>query len=95
MTSYLTSANLSDLADHAAADWSAEEIQTAAETVRRLHSPDRRPRTRTKLWGLMPRLRRNRAVCMYCGDVYPCITHRYATQLSSAGRIATSNRPQP
>ena len=87
MNEQVPPATLSGLADRSAADWSAEEIQRAAEGARRLHSPDREPRTRTKWWGVMPRLRRNHALCMYCGDAYPCITHRYATQLSSAGRL--------
>jgi hypothetical protein len=39
---------------------------------------------------VVPWLHRNDAVCLECGGTYPCITHRYATQLLSAGRISTA-----
>jgi hypothetical protein len=79
--------DLSDLMDKSAEEWSAPEIQSAARTAMQLHAPDREPLTWIKRFGVLPWLHRNDAVCRECGGTYPCITHRYATQLLSAGRI--------
>jgi hypothetical protein len=77
---------LSELTDQSAAEWSVREIRTAARAALQIHAPDRQPLTRIKRWGL-PWLLRNHAECRQCGAAYPCITHRYATQLLSAGRL--------
>ena len=79
--------DLSDLMAKSAEEWSAPEIQSAARTALQLHAPDREPLTWIKRFGVLPWLHRNDAVCRECGGTYPCITHRYATQLLSAGRI--------
>jgi hypothetical protein len=83
--------DLSALMDKSAEEWSAPEIQSAARSALQLHAPDRQPLTWIKRFGILPWLHRNAAVCLHCGGTYPCITHRYATQLLSAGRytIAT------
>jgi hypothetical protein len=78
--------DLSALLDKSAEDWSAPEIQGAARSALKLHAPDREPLTWIKRFGILPWLHRNDAVCQHCGGTYPCITHRYATQLLSAGR---------
>src|SRR6266540_2242358 len=78
--------DLSALMDKSAEEWSAPEIQGAARSALQLHAPDREPLTWIKRFGIVPWLHRNDAVCLHCGDSYPCITHRYATQLLSAGR---------
>jgi hypothetical protein len=85
--------DLHALMDKSAEEWSAPEIQNAARDVLRLHAPDREPLTRMKRFGVLPWLHRNDAVCLHCGETYPCITHRYATQLLSAGRISTTRGP--
>jgi hypothetical protein len=82
--------DLSQLMDKSAEEWSAPEIQDAARTALQLHAPDREPLTRMKRFGVLPWLHRNDAVCRECGGSYPCITHRYATQLLSAGRIPST-----
>lgn len=82
--------DLSQLMDKSAEEWSAPEIQSAARTAMQLHAPDREPLTWIKRFGVLPWLHRNDAVCRECGGTYPCITHRYATQLLSAGRITTT-----
>ncbi|MEV8377431.1 hypothetical protein AB0P21_32125 [Kribbella sp. NPDC056861] len=82
--------DLSDLMDKSAEEWSAPEIQEAARSALQLHAPDREPLTKIKRFGVLPWLHRNHAVCLECGGTYPCITHRYATQLLSAGRIHNS-----
>jgi len=89
--------DLSALMDKSAEEWSAPEIQDAARSALQLHAPDREPLTWIKRFGILPWLRRNDAVCLHCGDAYPCITHRYATQLLSAGRytIATPGHADP
>jgi hypothetical protein len=84
--------DLSELMDKSAEEWSAPEIQSAARSAMRLHAPDREPLTWIKRFGVLPWLHRNDAVCLHCGGTYPCITHRYATQLLSAGRV-TMSRP--
>ena len=84
------SPDLSDLMDKSAEEWSAPEIQSAARSALKLHAPDREPLTWIKRFGVLPWLHRNDAVCQHCGGTYPCITHRYATQLLSAGRITTT-----
>ncbi len=78
--------DLSALMDKSAEDWSAPEIQDAARSALQQHAPDREPMTWIKRFGIVPWLHRNDAVCQDCGGTYPCITHRYATQLLSAGR---------
>jgi len=85
--------DLSALTDKSAEDWSAPEIQSAARSAMKLHAPDREPLTWIKRFGILPWLHRNDAVCQNCGGTYPCITHRYATQLLSAGRY-TIAKPQ-
>lgn len=85
--------DLSALMDKSAEEWSAPEIQDAARAALKLHAPDREPLTRTKRFGVVPWMHRNDAVCLHCGGTYPCITHRYATQLLSAGRISTTRGP--
>lgn len=85
--------DLSDLMDKSAEEWSAPEIQNAARSALQLHAPDREPLTWIKRFGVLPWLHRNDAVCRECGGTYPCITHRYATQLLSAGRITTTRTP--
>ena len=85
--------DLSALMDKSAEEWSAPEIQDAARAALRLHAPDREPLTWTKRLKVVPWLHRNDAVCRECGGTYPCITHRYATQLLSAGRITTTRTP--
>ncbi|TDU89825.1 hypothetical protein EV138_3402 [Kribbella voronezhensis] len=85
--------DLSDLMDKSAEEWSAPEIQDAARSAMQLHAPDREPLTWIKRFGVVPWLHRNDAVCRECGGTYPCITHRYATQLLSAGRITTTRPP--
>lgn len=82
--------DLTQLLDKSADEWSAPEIQDAARTALKLHAPDRAPLTWTKRFGVLPWLHRNAAVCQHCGGRYPCITHRYATQLLSAGRYSTT-----
>ena len=82
--------DLSQLMDKSAEEWSAPEIQDAARSALQLHAPDREPLTWIKRFGVLPWLHRNDAVCRECGGSYPCITHRYATQLLSAGRIPNS-----
>jgi hypothetical protein len=82
--------DLSQLMDKSAEEWSAPEIQDAARSALRVHAPDREPLTWIKRFGVLPWLHRNDAVCRECGGSYPCITHRYATQLLSAGRIPNS-----
>ena len=82
--------DLSQLMDKSAEEWSAPEIQSAARTAMQLHAPDREPLTWIKRFGVLPWLHRNDAVCRECGGTYPCITHRYATQLLSDGRITTT-----
>jgi len=84
--------DLSALMDKSAEDWSAPEIQSAARTALQMHAPDREPLTWVKRFGILPWLHRNDAVCLHCGGTYPCITHRYATQLLSAGRY-TMTKP--
>ena len=83
--------DLSALMDKSAEEWSAPEIQDAARAALRVHAPDREPLTWTKRLKVVPWLHRNDAVCLSCGGTYPCITHRYATQLLSAGRISTTS----
>jgi hypothetical protein len=90
MTHFVPTPNLSDLLDQSAAEWSAREIQRVARAALKTHAPDREPLTRVKHWGVLPWMRRNDAVCQHCGETYPCITHRYATQLLSAGRLPTT-----
>ncbi|WP_432943449.1 hypothetical protein ACQPXM_00205 [Kribbella sp. CA-253562] len=85
--------DLHALMDKSAEEWSAPEIQNAAREALQLHAPDREPLTRMKRFGVLPWLHRNDAVCLHCGATYPCITHRYATQLLSAGRISTTRGP--
>jgi hypothetical protein len=85
--------DLSALMDKSAEEWSAPEIQSAAREALILHAPDREPLTKTKRFGVLPWLHRNDALCQHCGGTYPCITHRYATQLLSAGRISTTRAP--
>lgn len=92
--------DLSALMDKSAEDWSAPEIQDAARAALQLHAPDREPLTWVKRFKFVPWLHRNDAVCLTCGGSYPCITHRYATQLLSAGRYTiargeTDPEPQP
>ena len=89
--------DLSALMNKSAEEWSAPEIQDAARAALRMHAPDREPLTWTKRLKVVPWLHRNDAVCLSCGGTYPCITHRYATQLLSAGRytIAKSGDPEP
>ena len=95
--------DLSALMDKSAEDWSAPEIQDAARSALRLHAPDREPLTWIKRFKFVPWLHRNDAVCLNCGGTSPCITHRYATQLLSAGRYtiakpdhsAADPEPQP
>jgi hypothetical protein len=87
------SPDLSELMDKSAEEWSAPEIQNAARSALRVHAPDREPLTWIKRFGVLPWLHRNDAVCRECGGTYPCITHRYATQLLSAGRITTTRAP--
>ncbi len=82
--------DLNQLMDKSAEEWSAPEIQDAARSALQLHAPDREPLTWIKRFGVLPWLHRNHAVCRECGGSYPCITHRYATQLLSAGRIPNS-----
>jgi len=82
--------DLNQLMDKSAEEWSAPEIQDAARSALQLHAPDREPLTWIKRFGVLPWLHRNDAVCRECGGSYPCITHRYATQLLSAGRIHNS-----
>lgn len=82
--------DLNQLMDKSAEEWSAPEIQDAARSALQLHAPDREPLTWIKRFGVLPWLHRNQAVCRECGGTYPCITHRYATQLLSAGRIPNS-----
>jgi hypothetical protein len=82
--------DLHALMDKSAEEWSAPEIQNAAREALQLHAPDREPLTKTKRFGVLPWMHRNDAVCVHCGATYPCITHRYATQLLSAGRISTT-----
>lgn len=84
--------DLSALMDKSAEEWSAPEIQNAARSALQLHAPDREPLTWVKRFGVLPWLHRNDAVCLHCGGTYPCITHRYATQLLSAGRY-TMTKP--
>lgn len=83
--------DLHALMDKSAEEWSAPEIQNAAREALQLHAPDREPLTKTKRFGVLPWMHRNDAVCVHCGATYPCITHRYATQLLSAGRISTTS----
>lgn len=78
---------LSELVDKTAAEWTVEEIQAAAKSALDAHAPDRDPLTWTKRWGVLPWPHRHHANCVHCGDTYPCITHRYAAQLLSAGRL--------
>jgi hypothetical protein len=78
--------DLSALLDKSAEEWSAPEIQDAARAALQLHAPDREPMTWIKRFKFVPWLHRNDARCQGCGGSYPCITHRYATQLLSAGR---------
>jgi hypothetical protein len=85
--------DLSALMDKSAEEWSAPEIQNAARAALQQHAPDREPLTRTTRFGVLPWLHRNDAVCRECGGTYPCITHRAATQLLSAGRISTTRPP--
>lgn len=85
--------DLSALMDKSAEEWSAPEIQNAAREALKLHAPDREPLTKTMRFGVLPWMHRNDAVCRHCGGTYPCITHRYATQLLSAGRISTTRAP--
>ncbi|MEV5960734.1 hypothetical protein AB0L70_03165 [Kribbella sp. NPDC051952] len=92
--------DLSALMDKSAEDWSAPEIQDAARAALQMHAPDREPLTWVKRFKVLPWLHRNDAVCQSCGGSYPCITHRYATQLLSAGRYTiargeTDPEPQP
>ncbi|TWD80630.1 hypothetical protein FB561_1715 [Kribbella amoyensis] len=82
--------DLSALMNKSAEEWSAPEIQDAARSALKLHAPDREPLTWIKRFGVLPWLHRNDAHCRHCGSSYPCITHRYATQLLSAGRISTT-----
>jgi hypothetical protein len=84
----LPAPTLSELMDQAAAERSGPEIRGAARVALKTHAPDREPLTWIKRWGVLPWLQRNRAECLHCGNSYPCITHRYATQLLSAGRLA-------
>ena len=67
-------------------NYQVPEIQDVARAALRMHAPDREPMTWTKRFKVVPWLHRNDAVCLSCGGTYPCITHRYATQLLSAGR---------
>ena len=90
MTRPVPPPTLSDLLDHSAAEWSAQEIQRTARAALKMHAPDRQPLTWIKRFGLLPWLQRNPAECLECGEAYPCITHRYATQLLSAGRLPAS-----
>ncbi|GAA1539579.1 hypothetical protein [Kribbella lupini] len=85
------SPDLHALMDKSAEEWSAPEIQNAAREALQLHAPDREPLTKMKRFGVLPWMHRNDAVCQHCGATYPCITHRYATQLLSAGRISTTS----
>ncbi|GAA1708776.1 hypothetical protein ACFTSF_00410 [Kribbella sp. NPDC056951] len=88
--------DLGELMNKSAEEWSAPEIQDAARTALQMHAPDREPLTRTKRFGIVPWMHRNHALCTHCGGTYPCITHRYATQLLSAGRYtmaATHGEP--
>ncbi|GAA3079039.1 hypothetical protein JOF29_004982 [Kribbella aluminosa] len=78
--------DLSALMNKSAEEWSAPEIQDTARAALRMHAPDREPLTWTRRFKVVPWPRRNHAVCMSCGGTYPCITHRYAAQLLSAGR---------
>ncbi|HEY4569447.1 MAG TPA: hypothetical protein VIH10_08280 [Kribbella sp.] len=90
--------DLSALTDKSAEDWSAPEIQDAARSALQLHAPDREPLTWIRRFKIVPWLHRNDAVCRHCGGTYPCITHRYATQLLSAGRYTIAKpdaEPQP
>lgn len=87
MTQSVPTPTLSDLLDQSASEWSPPEIQSAARRALKTHAPDRKPLTRIMRWGVLPWMRRNDAVCQHCGETYPCITHRYATQLLSAGRL--------
>jgi hypothetical protein len=89
-SSHSPNPDLSELMDKSAEEWSAPEIQSAARSAMQLHAPDREPLTWVKRFGVLPWLHRNDAVCRECGGTYPCITHRYATQLLSAGRITTT-----
>ncbi|TDD59036.1 hypothetical protein E1263_16675 [Kribbella antibiotica] len=96
--------DLSALMDKSAEEWSAPEIQDAARAAMQTHAPDREPITRSKRFGIVPWMHRNHALCTHCGGTYPCITHRYASQLLSAGRYTmaaaghddhTDPEPQP
>lgn len=89
--------DLSALMDKSAEEWSAPEIQDVARAALRTHAPDREPLTWTRRFRVVPWLHRNDAVCLSCGGTYPCITHRYATQLLSAGRytMAKADDPEP
>ena len=92
-SSSMPNPDLSELMDKSAEEWSAPEIQSAARSALQAHAPDREPLTWIKRFGVLPWLHRNDAVCRECGGTYPCITHRYATQLLSAGRIPIA-RPE-
>ncbi|HZX06349.1 hypothetical protein [Kribbella sp.] len=87
--------DLSALMDKSAEEWSAPEIQSAARAALRMHAPDREPMTWTRRFKVVPWLHRNDAVCLSCGGTYPCITHRYATQLLSAGRYTMTKADDP